>query len=72
MEESPEGFEALKLEIETMIAVESSSIIQLFEVYEGEETYYLVMELMEGRSLYELFEKNYYGFQIEECKIIMR
>ena len=34
------------------------NVIKLEEVFEGENTYYFVMEIMEGNSLYDEIKKN--------------
>ena len=34
------------------------NIIQLHECFEGENTYYFVMEIIEGNSLYEEIKKH--------------
>jgi calcium/calmodulin-dependent protein kinase I len=34
------------------------NIIKLFEVFEGEHTFYFVMEIVEGNSLYEEIKKH--------------
>ena len=47
------------------------SFISLHAVYEGDSTFYMVMDLIEGKSLHG--ELNHYpsGFPIEICKTIM-
>lgn len=38
--------------------VKNPNVIKLFEVFEGENTFYFVMEIVEGTSLYDEIKKN--------------
>ena len=49
------------------------NIIKLYEVFEGENTYYFVMELSEGNSLYDEIKAHYLGqFPDEIIHTIMK
>ena len=53
----------LKREIEALMHTDHPNIIKLYEVYEDEEYYHLVMEYCEGGDLFERFIE---GSKIEE------
>lgn len=46
-------------------------IVRLFEVYETDNTLFMVMEFLYGGQLQEYINKNY-KFSIEEIRIIMK
>lgn len=53
------GMQSLFNEMKIMRAVtKHPNVIQLNEVYEGDNTYYFVMELSEGNSLYDEIKKH--------------
>lgn len=61
------------LEIENMQRLSHPNIIQLYEVYEGEQSYYLILEYLEGMTLNDLIrQRGGQGFSMEEIKLIMR
>jgi serine/threonine protein kinase len=49
----------LETEITILKQIDHPNIIKLFDVFEEDQHWCLVMELMEGGDLYELVEKNY-------------
>ena len=49
---------ALHFEIEIMRRVDHPSIMKLFEVYEGDEKIYLVLEYIKGENLMDLINKD--------------
>ena len=56
-------------EIDIMRALDHEHVIKLYEVYETEKSIYLVLELIQGKSLQELLKKQ--AFKEEsEVKII--
>ncbi len=51
---------------------ENPYIIKLYEVFEGEYTFYFVMEIVEGTSLYEEIKKHAQSqYKDEEIKEIL-
>jgi serine/threonine protein kinase len=61
------------LEIENMQRLSHPNIIRLYEVYEGEQSYYLILEYLEGMTLNDLIrQRGGQGFSMEEIKLIMR
>lgn len=51
------GFEALFNEINLMAALDHENIVKMEEVYEGETTFYLILEYLKGNSLHDLISK---------------
>ena len=47
------------MEIRTMVALNHENIIKIHEVFEGEGSYYLILDLMEGPNLKSIMIKNY-------------
>jgi len=60
---------ALKNEIELIKALNHPNIIQLYEVHETENTLYLVMELIQGKSLQEILSNPIYRKDYSEEKM---
>ena len=54
-------------EIDIMRALDHENVIKLYEVYETEKSIYLVLELIQGRSLQELLKKG--SFKENEPRI---
>lgn len=53
------GIASLYNELKVMRAVsDHENVIKLYEVYEGENTFYFVMEISEGPSLYDEIKKH--------------
>ena len=57
-------------EIDLMRCMSHENIIQLYEVYESERSIYLVLELIQGKSLQEAVEKTTSRETYSEIKII--
>ncbi|CAK59826.1 unnamed protein product (macronuclear) [Paramecium tetraurelia] len=51
------GFQALFNEINLMATLDHDSVVKLEEVYEGENTFYLILEHLKGNSLHDLISK---------------
>ena len=51
--------------------MEHPSFIKLYEVYEGDNTFYMVMDLLEGKSLHDELANHKNGFPIEIAKTMM-
>lgn len=47
------------------------SFVNLHAVYEGDNTFYMVMDLLEGKSLHDELNNYKSGFPLDICKIIM-
>lgn len=60
------------LEIQIQSRLSHPSFIKLYEVYEGDNTFYMVMDLLDGKSLHDELKNNKEGFQLETVKIIMK
>ncbi len=60
------------MEIETMSKVSHQNVLTLHEVFEGEETFYLILDLMEGGNLRALLDKGIYGLDPNHCVTIMK
>ena len=58
-------------EIDIMRCVSHENIIQLYEVYETEKSIYLVLELIQGKSLQEVLKKTTFRETYSETKIMM-
>eukprot|EP00350_Pseudokeronopsis_sp_OXSARD2_P000617 CAMPEP_0170540916 /NCGR_PEP_ID=MMETSP0211-20121228/810_1 /TAXON_ID=311385 /ORGANISM="Pseudokeronopsis sp., Strain OXSARD2" /LENGTH=212 /DNA_ID=CAMNT_0010843473 /DNA_START=58 /DNA_END=696 /DNA_ORIENTATION=+ len=53
---------ALQNEIDILTQVDHPNIVKLYEIFEDETTYYLVMELMTGGELFDqIMEKEFYS-----------
>ncbi|CAK88031.1 unnamed protein product (macronuclear) [Paramecium tetraurelia] len=65
------GFEALFNEIKLMAALKHESIVKLEEVYEGENTFYLILEYLKGSSLHDMITKGIIQLGWVEIKVIM-
>src|SRR5689334_5662162 len=57
-------------EIEIMRALDHENIIKLYEVYETEKSIYLVLELIQGKSLYEFLKKSNFREDVSATRII--
>lgn len=53
-----------------MRVLNHDNVIQLYEVYETEKSIYLVLELIQGKSLQEVLKKPTFKEQYSEVKII--
>lgn len=51
--------------------MEHPSFIKLYEVYEGDNTFYMVMDLLEGKSLHDELSNHKNGFPIEIAKMMI-
>ena len=60
------------LEVEIMRKLNGKPFISLIEIFEGESSYYLIMELMQGRSLHEEINLKKNGFDEIDSKIIIK
>ncbi|CAD8057228.1 unnamed protein product [Paramecium sonneborni] len=65
------GFNGLFNEIQLMQKMNHPKIIHLEELYEGENTFYLILEYLQGQSLHESFNKRQVLFEQEQIQIIM-
>ncbi|CAD8053629.1 unnamed protein product [Paramecium sonneborni] len=65
------GFEALFNEINLMAALDHEYIVKLEEVYEGETTFYIILEYLKGSSLHDLISKGIIQLGWDEIKSIM-
>lgn len=54
-----------------MKAIDHINVIKLHEIYEGEESYYLVQELLEGPPLNRFVKEQKQNIPEEDIKIIM-
>lgn len=68
--EEENGKEALINEINIMRKLDHQSIIKLYEVYETQNSVYMGLELVQGGSLYEYFQKKVI-FQNKEIQTLM-
>ncbi len=57
-------------EIDIMRALDHENVIKLYEVYETEKSIYLVLELIQGKSLQEILKKSTFREEYSEVKII--
>ena len=57
-------------EIDIMRCLNHDNVIQLYEVYETEKSIYLVLELIQGKSLQDVLKKPTFREQYPEAKII--
>jgi serine/threonine protein kinase len=49
--------DALYTEIEILQHLRHDNIIKLEEIYEGENTFYVILEFLQGKSLHDLVHK---------------
>ena len=56
-------------EIDIMRAVQHENVIQLYDVYETEKSIYLVLELIQGKSLQDMLKKSNFREEYNETKI---
>ncbi|CAD8144871.1 unnamed protein product [Paramecium octaurelia] len=66
------GFEALFNEINLMAALSHENIVKLEDVYEGENTFYIILEYLKGASLHDMITKGILQLGWDEIKSIMR
>ncbi|CAD8059761.1 unnamed protein product [Paramecium sonneborni] len=66
------GFEALFNEINLMAVLSHENIVKLEEVYEGENTFYLILEYLKGSSLHDIITKGILQLGWDEIKSIMK
>jgi len=57
-------------EVEIMRALDHENILKLFEVYETEKSIYLVLELVQGRTLQDMLKKQVFKEENSEIKIV--
>jgi len=57
-------------EIDIMRCLDHENVIKLYEVYETEKSIYLVLELIQGKSLQEVLKKSTFREEYSEVKII--
>ncbi|KAM3135439.1 hypothetical protein pb186bvf_012458 [Paramecium bursaria] len=72
---SEQGMESFISEVQIMSKLQKGPFINLFEVFEGDHTYYLVMDLMQGRTLaeeLEILKSRKELFPIKTVKLIMK
>ncbi|CAD8144768.1 unnamed protein product [Paramecium pentaurelia] len=65
------GFEALFNEINLMATLNHEYIVKLEEVYEGENTFYIILEYLKGNSLHDMITKGIIQLGWDEIKSIM-
>ncbi|CAD8084498.1 unnamed protein product [Paramecium primaurelia] len=73
--EKKNGYKQLQQEIETMRILSErkhDNILQLHELYIGNQNYYLVMEMAKGGSLLSLMKKRQTLFSRQDIKLIMK
>ncbi|CAD8147446.1 unnamed protein product [Paramecium pentaurelia] len=66
------GYNALFNEIQLMQRLKHENIIQLNDLYEGESTFYMILEYLEGKSLHELLNQRQSIFEQEQIQIIIK
>ncbi|CAK86608.1 unnamed protein product (macronuclear) [Paramecium tetraurelia] len=64
-----ERYNRLILEIELMKLVDHNSIVKMVDLYEGEKSYYIIMELLKGETLYQFSKKT--QLNLLQIKLIM-
>jgi serine/threonine protein kinase len=57
-------------EIDIMRALDHENVIKVYEVFETEKSIYLVLELIQGKSLQEMLKKPSFREEYSEVKII--
>jgi len=57
-------------EIDIMKSLDHENIIKLYEVHETENSIYLVLELIQGRSLQEVLKKPSFKDEYSEVKVV--
>ena len=57
-------------EIEIMRAIDHENIIKFYEVYETEKSIYLVIDLIQGKSLYDVLRKSTLREELPTTKVI--
>ncbi|CAD8142012.1 unnamed protein product [Paramecium pentaurelia] len=65
------GYEALFNEINLMAVLKHENIVKLEEVYEGENTFYIILEYLKGGSLHDIITKAIIQLGWDEIKVIM-
>jgi serine/threonine protein kinase len=58
-------------EIDIMRSLDHGNVIKLYEVYETEKSIYLVLELIQGKSMQELLKKTPFREEYSENKLII-
>ncbi|CAD8144985.1 unnamed protein product [Paramecium pentaurelia] len=66
------GYDALFNEIKIMQKLKHENIIQLVDLYEGESTFYLILEYLAGESLNEFFNRRQTTLEQNQIQIIMK
>lgn len=51
---------------------QSNNLLCLEAVYESDNSIYIVLELLEGKNLYEIMKEKNGTFSLEEIRVIMR
>jgi serine/threonine protein kinase len=65
--------QALFLEIQYMQKLDHPNIIKLHEVFEGESTFYMILEYLQGKSLTEFITRSYSnGISLDKVQLIMK
>ena len=54
-----QGKESIENEIEILRKLDHPHIIKMYEVYETKNSIYMILELIEGGQLYDLFKQKY-------------
>jgi serine/threonine protein kinase len=57
-------------EIDIMRALDHENVIKLYEVYETDKSIYLVLELIQGKSLQDILKKSTFREEFSEIKVI--
>src|SRR5690348_17279112 len=57
-------------EIDIMRSLDHDNIIKLFEVFETDKSIYLVLELIQGKSLQDVLKKSTFRDEYSEVKVI--
>ncbi|CAD8076412.1 unnamed protein product [Paramecium sonneborni] len=66
------GYDALFNEIRIMQKLKHQNIIQLVDLYEGESTFYLILEYLAGESLHEMFNQRQTILEHQQIQMIMK
>ncbi|CAD8116732.1 unnamed protein product [Paramecium sonneborni] len=67
-----EEYNAQFNEILIMQKLKHDNIVQLTDIYVGENTFYLILEYLEGKSLDEIFQYQQSNFEQEQIQIIIK
>ncbi|CAD8176978.1 unnamed protein product [Paramecium octaurelia] len=67
--EDKERYNRLLQEIELMRLIEHDSIVKMVDIYEGDKSYYIIMELLKGETLYSFIKKT--QLNVSQIKAVM-